>query len=49
MTFRLIFLAALLVAVACDCDPFGLRLYYGDILTDPSSSSLAVVYFNTRQ
>ncbi len=30
------------------CEPFGLRVYYGDVLLDRSSPEKAAIYFNTR-
>lgn len=31
------------------CEPFGVRIYYGDILVDQTSQEKAAVYFNTQQ
>lgn len=31
------------------CDPFAIRVFYGDILQDPSSTSKASIYFNTNE
>ena len=45
----------LLLAIAltiCDltpCEPFGLRVYYGDVLLDHLSPEKAVIYFNTKE
>lgn len=30
------------------CEPFGLRVYYGDIIADPQSTEKVAVYFNTQ-
>ena len=38
----------ILVLVSPTCSPFGLRLHYGSVLTDPSSPDKAVLYFNTH-
>ena len=48
---RSVLLVLLLVAVASSsssCKPYGFRLFYGDVLTDPSSSDYAVLYFDTH-
>lgn len=29
------------------CEPFGLRVFYSDVLTNPDSASKILVYFNT--
>jgi hypothetical protein len=45
----LIFLAISLCVSALEpCEPFGLRLYYGDVLLNQSSTEKAHLYFNTK-
>lgn len=49
MKNQLIFLALLAVlSLSAPCSPFGLRIYYGDIVSDPTSTEKIAVYFNTR-
>lgn len=44
------FVGLILLAIHCNpCEPLGLRIYYGKILVDPSSTEKAVVYFNTQE
>lgn len=49
---HLIILSLAIALVICDltpCEPFGLRIYYGDVIFDHSSPEKAVIYFNTKE
>ena len=38
------------IAMSSDiCEPFGTRLFYGDVLINPNSNDKAVVYFDTHE
>ena len=37
----------ILVLASSTCEPYGLRLHYGEVLVDPTSTNKALLYFNT--
>lgn len=43
-----IFLLCIAISLS-PCEPYGLRIYYGDIVVNPSSNEKFVIYFNTKQ
>lgn len=47
MMYQVLLVGVLLVLTSPSCEPYGLRIHYGDVLTDPSSSHKALLYFNT--
>lgn len=51
MWIKILIYVAIAVYATCltPCEPFGLRIYYGDVLLDPLSPSKAEIYFNTKQ
>jgi hypothetical protein len=49
---QVIILSLAIALTLCDlapCEPFGLRIYYGDVLLDHLSPEKAVIYFNTKE
>jgi hypothetical protein len=50
MLKKITILVLLLSAAAslAPCEPFGLRIYYGDIVKDAHSSDKLGIYFNTK-
>lgn len=50
--FKAVVLTTMLFCFATSlspCEPYGLRVYYGDIVINPYSTERFVIYFNTQQ
>jgi len=46
--YLILFALSYLVSTLAPCEPFGLRIYYGDVISDKSSKQKAEIYFNTK-
>jgi len=51
MLKKLIVFLTILISILSQapCEPFAIRVFYGDILQDPTSNFKASIYFNTNE